>query len=150
MGCLKQSRWLEEGGWRRIEHDPLLPATRLGLSPSVWARDAQSLSSYCLYCSLSGLAGWLVERRKRRWGNNDHLQHQLQDLQAAQSPPCMNLLQGSLLLTWLPAADFEHPPLPPAQCTPVLCHPGNPYPSVVFNGEDLVFDQWHTITCQCN
>lgn len=68
MGCLKQRWWLEEGGWRRTEHDPLLPASRLGLSPSAWARDAQSLSSYCLYCSLAGLASWLAERRKRRWG----------------------------------------------------------------------------------
>ena len=60
------------------------------------------------------------------------------DLQADNSPPGTNLLQGSSFRPCFPAADFELPPLPPAKCTSVLCHPRTPNSAAVFNGVDLV------------
>lgn len=60
------------------------------------------------------------------------------DLQAGNSPPGTNLLQGSSFHPFFPAADFALLPLPPAKCTSVLCHSRTPKSAAVFSGVDLV------------
>lgn len=104
-------------------------------SPNPWHLTA------CTACWWDWLAGWaLQDGREGRDGGGIMTADSTYcgDLQAGNSPPGTNLLQGSSFHPFFPAADFALPPLPPAKCTSVLCHSRTPNSATVFNGVDLV------------
>lgn len=147
-------------GRRITERDPLHPAARLGLSPSVWGRDPR-IPGILRLVLLAGETGWLAgwalqDGREGRDGGGIMTADYTYcgDLQAGNSPPGTNLLQGSSFHPFFPCCWLRTPAS--ASCKVHICALPfqNPKHCCCFQWSRPSFaeesGQRHAIACQCN